>query len=83
MNKEQKINFRVTSNMCIEIRHFYCPACEQKLYELVDWESEQCVYCGQEFHGEIPADYEPDEYYLIVDPKTGVPSVIEGGPEDE
>lgn len=72
-----KPNFKTTSNTGIEIRHFHCPACQQKLFELVDWESEQCVYCGQEFHGEIPADYEPDKYFLMVNPKTGVPFIFE------
>ena len=78
-----KPNLKITSNTGIEIRHFHCPACQAKLFELVDWESEECAYCGQEFHGEMSADYEPDRYVLMVDPNTGVPFIQDQSPSIE
>ncbi|KIL34667.1 hypothetical protein SD70_32460 [Gordoniibacillus kamchatkensis] len=70
-------NFEVTSNMAIEIMRFNCPACEKVVFEMLDHEVEQCVHCGQEFHGEIERDYEPDKYFLLVNPKTGKPRIYE------
>lgn len=78
-----KPNFKTTSNIGIEIKHFHCPACERKLYEMVDHEIEQCVHCGQEFQEEMSGDYEPEKYILLVDPYTGVPFIFEDNAECE
>lgn len=78
-----RINFKTTSAMGIDIRKIECPSCSKDIFEMPDWEAQECVYCGNEFHGEINGDFEVDKYFLTIDPKTGIPTVVEQSEESE
>lgn len=69
------INLQATSNMLIEIQTCKCPSCQRKFYELEDHEVHNCAHCGQELTFEPDHELLPDHYYLIIDPKTGIPMI--------
>ncbi|MEC0171675.1 hypothetical protein [Paenibacillus graminis] len=74
---KKSINFWKTSNSAVEIRTMECPHCERPFYELDGHELDDCPLCGEELHEEPePLRYDSRTYTLIVDHKTGVPSVI-------
>ncbi|MEK4878907.1 MULTISPECIES: hypothetical protein [Paenibacillus] len=74
---KKSINFWKTSNAAIEIVVMCCPYCDGEFYELDDYELEDCPLCNAAFDKEPTKDgYDSSTYTLIVDHKTGVPSVI-------
>lgn len=75
--EKKSINFWKTSNMPIEINKMWCEQCQEPFYEIDDHELEECPNCGYEFY-QSPSkdDWDSETYTLIVDHKTGVPSVI-------
>ncbi|MEK3987665.1 hypothetical protein MHB77_30490 [Paenibacillus sp. FSL K6-3166] len=76
MNKKS-INFWITSNAAVEVVVRCCPYCDGEFYELDDHELEECPLCNVEFDKEpMKQSYDSSTYSLIVDHKTGIPSVI-------
>lgn len=74
---KKSINFWETSNMAIQIRSLCCPHCEGEFYEIDDHELEECPVCHKELDEEPEMlAWDSETYSLIVDHKTGVPSVI-------
>jgi hypothetical protein len=74
---KKQINFHKTSNMAIEIKELFCLYCNGVFYELDSRELDECPLCENRFNSEPSEnDYDSETYTLIVDPKTGVPSVI-------
>lgn len=74
---KKSIDYFKTSNMAIEINKMWCEQCQEPFFELEDRELDECPNCGREFH-QAPSkdDWDSDTYTLIVDHKTGIPSVI-------
>lgn len=75
------IDFQKTSNSCISIKEMFCHSCNGSFYELEDHELDQCPLCEAEFddieHIEPSENASDDETWtLIVDHKTGRPSII-------
>lgn len=74
---KKPINYFKTSNSAIEIKELSCPACRGSFYELDSRELDDCPMCDHKFT-EAPFElaYDTETFTLIVDPMTGVPSVI-------
>jgi len=79
------IDFHKTSNMAIEINEMCCSACHKTFYELEDHELDQCPMCDYMYgtHEPDKNDSDCDTYLLIVDPNTGIPSIIRRGKTPE
>ncbi|MEK0313731.1 hypothetical protein [Cohnella sp. 56] len=74
---KKSIDFFKTSNMAVEINIMRCVHCEGEFYELEDKELDDCPLCGNGFDEEpVKEAYDSETYTLIVDHKTGIPSVI-------
>lgn len=73
----KSINYFQTSNMAIEINEMWCYSCDGTFYELEEHTLEECPLCNAQFeHEPSKNDWDADTYTLIVDHKTGIPSVI-------
>jgi len=78
--EKKSINFWKTSNAAVEIVQMCCPFCDGEWYELDDHELEDCPLCDAEFYeNPMRESYDSETYTLIVDHKTGVPSLIKMG----
>jgi uncharacterized Zn-finger protein len=76
--EKKSINFFKTSNQAIEINEMWCPYCEGVFYELDDHTLDDCPLCNAKFDEEPSRNnWDSDTYTLIVDHKTGIPSVIQ------
>lgn len=74
---KKSINFWETSNMAIAVRRLCCPECEGEFYEIDDHELDECPICHVAIFDEPETlGWDSSTYTLIVDHKTGVPSVI-------
>lgn len=74
---KKAINFWETSNEAIAIRRLYCPHCEGEFYEIDDHELDDCPICHKAIFDEPEIlAWDSSTYTLIVDHKTGVPSII-------
>ncbi|KWX79942.1 hypothetical protein [Paenibacillus jilunlii] len=75
--EKKSINFWETSNMAVQIRRMCCPECEGEFYEIDDHVLEDCPICHVALFDEPETmEWDSTTYTLIVDHKTGVPSVI-------
>ncbi|MBU7319010.1 hypothetical protein [Paenibacillus oleatilyticus] len=75
--EKKSIDFFRTSNTAIEINEMWCPYCEGVFYELDMYELDECPLCRSVFVEEPSLnESDSDEYTLIVDPQTGIPTVI-------
>lgn len=75
--EKKSINFWKTSNMAIDINEMRCPYCEKVFYEFDDHALDECPLCENEFISEPSVNSDDSyTYSLIVDAKTGIPSVI-------
>jgi len=75
--EKKSINFWKTSNAAVEIVQMCCPFCDGEWYELDDHELEDCPLCDAEFYeNPMRESYDSETYTLIVDHKTGIPSII-------
>jgi len=74
---KKSINFFKTSNSAIEINEMLCPYCDGIFYEMEDRQLDECPLCDVEFDEEPTKNAaDAESYTLIVDHKTGIPSVI-------
>jgi len=74
---KKSINFFKTSNSAIEINEMQCPYCDGTFYEMEGRQIDECPLCDADFDEEPNHNATDSESYtLIVDHKTGIPSII-------
>ncbi|MDO3682175.1 hypothetical protein [Paenibacillus ehimensis] len=75
--EKKSIDFFRTSNTAIEINEMWCPYCEGVFYELDEHALDECPLCRSVFVEEPSLnEHDSETYTLIVDHKTGIPTVI-------